>query len=250
MDPGARDVELDRVQGARGRVRVEDRLSERTGAGVGRRRDGDASPPREDRAARKRSEKAPVEPSAKSAWDTSSCVRGIRRRFGSGGLENCRDSRIMAGSMATTPTGPGQQQRAEALYELLAERILVLDGATGTALQGQDLTADDFGGARARGLQREPGPDPARRHRRHPRGLPRGRRRHRRDQHLRRHAAGARRVRARPTRRCEINRRRGRARARGRGRGLDTPAGCASSPARWGRRPRPSRSPAASPSTS
>src|SRR5262245_60777349 len=53
----------------------------------------------------------------------------------------------MAGSMATTPTGPGQQQRAEALYELLAERILVLDGATGTWLQGQDLTAEDFGGA-------------------------------------------------------------------------------------------------------
>jgi len=52
----------------------------------------------------------------------------------------------MAGSMATTPTGPGQQERAEALYELLAERILVLDGATGTWLQGQDLTAGDFGG--------------------------------------------------------------------------------------------------------
>ena len=48
--------------------------------------------------------------------------------------------------MATTPNGPGQQQRAEALYELLAERILVLDGATGTWLQGQNLTAEDFGG--------------------------------------------------------------------------------------------------------
>jgi 5-methyltetrahydrofolate--homocysteine methyltransferase len=53
--------------------------------------------------------------------------------------------------MATTPTGPGQQQRAEALYELLAERILVLDGATGTWLQGQDLTAEDFGGAELEG---------------------------------------------------------------------------------------------------
>ena len=48
--------------------------------------------------------------------------------------------------MTATPTGPGQQQRAEALYELLAERILVLDGATGTWLQGQNLTAEDFGG--------------------------------------------------------------------------------------------------------
>jgi 5-methyltetrahydrofolate--homocysteine methyltransferase len=52
----------------------------------------------------------------------------------------------MAGSMATPPTGSGQQERAEALYELLAERILVLDGATGTWLQGQTLTAEDFGG--------------------------------------------------------------------------------------------------------
>ena len=57
----------------------------------------------------------------------------------------------MAGSMASTPTGPGQQQRAEALYELLAERILVLDGATGTWLQGQDLTAEDFGGGELEG---------------------------------------------------------------------------------------------------
>ncbi len=53
----------------------------------------------------------------------------------------------MAGSMAAKPTGTGQQERAEALYELLAERVLVLDGATGTWLQGQDLTAEDFGGA-------------------------------------------------------------------------------------------------------
>lgn len=39
-----------------------------------------------------------------------------------------------------------QQERAEALREILAERILVLDGATGTWLQGQNLTAADFGG--------------------------------------------------------------------------------------------------------
>jgi 5-methyltetrahydrofolate--homocysteine methyltransferase len=57
----------------------------------------------------------------------------------------------MAGSMAKTPTGPDQQQRAEALYELLAERILILDGATGTWLQGQDLTAEDFGGGELEG---------------------------------------------------------------------------------------------------
>ncbi|HEY4229314.1 MAG TPA: homocysteine S-methyltransferase family protein, partial [Thermoanaerobaculia bacterium] len=44
------------------------------------------------------------------------------------------------------PNGQTQSDRAEALQEVLAERILVLDGATGTWLQGQDLTAEDFGG--------------------------------------------------------------------------------------------------------
>jgi 5-methyltetrahydrofolate--homocysteine methyltransferase len=44
------------------------------------------------------------------------------------------------------PNGQTQRERAEALQEILAERILVLDGATGTWLQGQDLTAEDFGG--------------------------------------------------------------------------------------------------------
>jgi 5-methyltetrahydrofolate--homocysteine methyltransferase len=32
------------------------------------------------------------------------------------------------------------------IYEILRERILVLDGAMGTVLQSQELTADDFGG--------------------------------------------------------------------------------------------------------
>lgn len=44
------------------------------------------------------------------------------------------------------PDGASQRERAEALQELLAERILVLDGATGTWMQGQDLSAEDFGG--------------------------------------------------------------------------------------------------------
>src|SRR6266705_522977 len=33
-----------------------------------------------------------------------------------------------------------------AIHEILRERILVLDGAMGTVLQGKELTADDFGG--------------------------------------------------------------------------------------------------------
>jgi 5-methyltetrahydrofolate--homocysteine methyltransferase len=47
--------------------------------------------------------------------------------------------------------GVSQRERAEALKEVLAERILVLDGATGTWLQGQNLSASDFGGPELEG---------------------------------------------------------------------------------------------------
>jgi len=43
------------------------------------------------------------------------------------------------------------RERSEALREILARRILVLDGATGTWLQGENLTAADFGGAELEG---------------------------------------------------------------------------------------------------
>jgi len=49
------------------------------------------------------------------------------------------------------PDGASQRERAEALQELLAERILVLDGATGTWMQAQDLSAADFGGPELEG---------------------------------------------------------------------------------------------------
>ena len=49
-------------------------------------------------------------------------------------------------STVARPLTSLRDERADALQELLAERILVLDGATGTWVQGQDLTADDFGG--------------------------------------------------------------------------------------------------------
>ena len=49
------------------------------------------------------------------------------------------------------PDGASQRERAEALQEALAERVLVLDGATGTWLQGQNLTAEDFGGPELEG---------------------------------------------------------------------------------------------------
>ena len=42
-------------------------------------------------------------------------------------------------------------ESAKALHALLAERVLVLDGAMGTMLQQRDLTAADFGGAALEG---------------------------------------------------------------------------------------------------
>ncbi len=44
------------------------------------------------------------------------------------------------------PRFPDTEERIAALEAALEERILVLDGATGTALQAANLTADDFGG--------------------------------------------------------------------------------------------------------
>jgi len=51
----------------------------------------------------------------------------------------------------TAPDAAGQGERAEALKEILARRILVLDGATGTWIQGRNLTAADFGGEQYEG---------------------------------------------------------------------------------------------------
>src|SRR3979490_1864290 len=44
------------------------------------------------------------------------------------------------------PTDLPLNERGRQFEELLRERILVLDGAQGTYLQGCDLTAEDFGG--------------------------------------------------------------------------------------------------------
>ncbi len=41
---------------------------------------------------------------------------------------------------------PDAEARSQALLEALEERVLVLDGATGTGLQDENLTAEDFGG--------------------------------------------------------------------------------------------------------
>src|SRR4051812_29633498 len=44
-----------------------------------------------------------------------------------------------------------RNERITLLQKLLKERVLVLDGAMGTALQARNLTADDFGGASLEG---------------------------------------------------------------------------------------------------
>ena len=49
------------------------------------------------------------------------------------------------------PTDLPLNERGQQFEELLRERILVLDGAQGTYLQGCELTADDFGGAELEG---------------------------------------------------------------------------------------------------
>src|SRR5512147_3034329 len=46
---------------------------------------------------------------------------------------------------------PLPPDRRAALQQALVERILVLDGAMGTAVQAMDLTADDFGGPELEG---------------------------------------------------------------------------------------------------
>src|SRR5438309_10671457 len=42
-------------------------------------------------------------------------------------------------------------ERIKILREILAERIVVLDGAFGTSVQAMNLTADDFGGPELEG---------------------------------------------------------------------------------------------------
>ncbi len=52
-----------------------------------------------------------------------------------------------AGALEIPLEPPDRAARRAALLEALEERILVLDGATGTALQRESLTAEDFGGS-------------------------------------------------------------------------------------------------------
>ena len=111
--------------------------------------------------------------------------------------------------------------RASALPALLQQRILIIDGAMGTMIQRYKLGEADYRGERFKDHPKDlkgnndllqlTRPDVIRAD---PRAVPGGRRRHRRDQHLRRdpHRAG----RLRPgARRARDERRRGAAGARG-----------------------------------
>ncbi|HSL81573.1 MAG TPA: methionine synthase [Thermoanaerobaculia bacterium] len=67
-------------------------------------------------------------------------------------MANLRTRTILDIPATPVPPRPADlDERREALLAALAERILVLDGATGTAMQGRDLTAADFGGPELEG---------------------------------------------------------------------------------------------------
>ena len=139
----------------------------------------------------------------------------------------------------------------DALTAIMRERIMVLDGAMGTAIQRDRPDEAGYRGERFADCaerpdrqQRPADAHPAAHHRGHPPRVPRGRRRHHRDQHLQRQRDlavrlrhGGAGLRAQPRGRA--------ARPPGlrRGRRARPPTGRATSPARSARRRAPPRSP-------
>jgi 5-methyltetrahydrofolate--homocysteine methyltransferase len=111
-------------------------------------------------------------------------------------------SAVAAGFGDEIGVGDSSAGRRRLHSTLLANRIAVLDGAMGTMVHALALDEQGFRGRDFRDSSQGPeelhrraradagGRDPG-----HPRGLPRGRRRHRRDQHLRGDERGARRFR-------------------------------------------------------
>jgi 5-methyltetrahydrofolate--homocysteine methyltransferase len=101
---------------------------------------------------------------------------------------------MTAASNDTAARQDWQPDRSAELRALMASRILILDGAMGTMVQRHGLVEADYRGARfaAHGKDLKGNNDllnhhAAGRDRRHPRRVPRGGRRHHRDQHLQRH---------------------------------------------------------------
>src|SRR5208282_2117273 len=84
--------------------------------------------------------------------------KGRRKGYGSGERPSKIEGYPTQGKAAGMERGEvakdrmrNLQESEKALRELLAERILVLDGAMGTMLQQRDLSAADFGGAALEG---------------------------------------------------------------------------------------------------
>ena len=50
--------------------------------------------------------------------------------------------------MSTAPTSDNRRERIEALRQALTQRILVIDGAMGTMIQGYRLAESDYRGER------------------------------------------------------------------------------------------------------
>jgi 5-methyltetrahydrofolate--homocysteine methyltransferase len=89
-------------------------------------------------------------PGWRSTRSFSSAVGGAEFSSGTpGNSQNPRHPRYNW-SMATVEiprqTGVLANERTEELLGVLQERVLVLDGATGTGIQARNLTAADFGG--------------------------------------------------------------------------------------------------------
>ena len=97
---------------------------------------------------------------ARRCWGRSGREGDLRREPGRGKFEAGQSSGLVREILP--PRGgtknDGRVSRSEAaaavsrsFLDVLKEKIIVFDGATGTHLQGQDLTADDFGGEHLNG---------------------------------------------------------------------------------------------------
>ena len=125
-----------------------------------------------------------------AAWLPAALQHIEGRRSGAGPLG--RPSRPRGRVTAMAPeTRSDETSPLGALAAAARERILILDGAMGTQIQGLGLGEEEFRGARLlrlrlppAGQQRPPDPDPAGGDRGDPLPLRHGRRRHHRDQHL------------------------------------------------------------------
>ena len=109
---------------------------------------------------------------------------------------------------AKPPRGKMTTNHQHPLQKILETRIAIIDGAMGTTIRTYGMKEADIRGDALQRLEKRPAeqrrpllPDPAEHDLRHPSPLPRSRRGHHRDQHLRRHQHHPKRIlRRRPAR--------------------------------------------------